>query len=120
MSADLKQRVAAICHALPGAELSTPFGEGYDSWKVGGRIFAQLGATTPGAAVKCASVEMAEMLRDTGRAGRAPYFHRSWVLLPDAVEEDELRHRLLASYDLIRGALPAGLRRALPPRMGEG
>jgi predicted DNA-binding protein (MmcQ/YjbR family) len=74
---------------------------------------------TPGVAVKCASVDMADMLRDTGLAGKAPYFHRSWVLLPDDVADGELTHRILASYDLIRAALPAATRQALPPRQSE-
>ena len=51
-------------------------------------------------------------------AERAPYFHRSWVYLPEGTAEDELRHRILRSYDLIRAALPKKAQAALPPRDG--
>lgn len=46
------------------------------------------------------------MLIDVGVGIKAPYFHKSWVLLPFETEEDELRHRLSESYPLIRGKLP--------------
>jgi hypothetical protein len=34
------------------------------------------------------------------------YFHRSWVNLPWGASERELRHRLAASYKLVRASLP--------------
>jgi predicted DNA-binding protein (MmcQ/YjbR family) len=108
--------VNTVCAALPGAEVSDPWGGGHDAWKVGGRMFACIGAITPGVAVKCADVETAEMLIAAGRAERARYFHRSWVTIPfDGAEEAEVAHRLRASYALIRAALPKKLRSALPP-----
>lgn len=107
-----------ICETLPGAEVSDPWGGGHDAWKVGGKMFACIGAIQKGVAVKTDGVEVAEMLIDAGVGERAPYFHRSWVLLPEGTAEDELRHRLLRSYDLIRGALPKKAQAALPPRTG--
>jgi len=69
---------------------------------------------TPGVSVKCADTATAAMLIDAGIAARAPYFHRSWVLLPEDVEEAELRHRIRNSYRIVRAGLPAGLRKTLP------
>lgn len=106
MSGDFRVRVAATCARLPGAEVSDPWGGGHDAWKVGGKMFACIGAVMPGVAVKCADVDTAAMLIDAGIAARAPYFHRSWVLLPEDTAEEELRHRLERAYAEIRGKLP--------------
>lgn len=114
----LRQRVAAICERLPGAEASDPWGGGHEAWKVGGKMFACIGAVTPGVSVKCADVETAGMLIEAGVGARAPYFHRSWLLLPEDAPEDELTHRVVASYDLVRGKLPRAVRAGLPEREG--
>ena len=58
----------------------------------------------PGVSVKTDSVETAQMLIDAGVGVKAPYFHRSWVNLPWGTSEDELRHRLTASYRLVAPA----------------
>lgn len=97
--------VNAICRAFPGAEVSDPWGGGHDAWKVGGKMFARIGAVMPGVSVKTDSVETAQMLIDAGVGVEAPYFHRSWVNLPWGTSRDELRHRLMASYKLVRSDL---------------
>ena len=66
----------------PAPRPRTPWGGGHDAWKVGGRMFACLGAASDGVSVKCADAETAQMLIEAGVAERAPYFHRSWVRLP--------------------------------------
>ncbi|MBS0563464.1 MAG: MmcQ/YjbR family DNA-binding protein [Proteobacteria bacterium] len=104
-----------ICAAFPGAEVSDPWGGGHDAWKVGGKMFACIGAVMPGVAVKCDSVETAEMLIDAGVARRAPYFHRTWVNLPFEADEEELSHRLRQSYRLIRAGLPKRVQADLAP-----
>jgi len=74
---------------------------------VGGKMFACIGAVTPGVSVKTPDIETAELLIEVGRAKKAPYFHRSWVLLPwGIVPEEEMRERLLASYRIVRSGLP--------------
>lgn len=98
--------VNAICRTFPGATCSDPWGGGHDAWKVGGKMFACIGAVLPGVSVKTDSIETAEMLIEVGVALRAPYLHRPWVTLPWTVPEDELRFRLANSYRLVRGALP--------------
>ncbi len=112
----LRDQVATLCAPLPGAEVSDPWGGGHDCWKVGGKIFALIGAETPGVSVKCRDAETAALLIDAGLGSRAPYLHRSWLRLPDDVDADELRHRIHTSYDIIRGGLPKKLRAALPER----
>lgn len=108
--------VTAICTTFPGAEVSDPWGGGHDAWKVGGKMFACIGSMDTGVAVKTADVETAQMLIDAGIGERAKYFHRSWVLLHWGTGEDELRHRLETSYDLIRAGLTKKLQATLPPR----
>jgi predicted DNA-binding protein (MmcQ/YjbR family) len=100
-----RKLVNAICRKLPGAEVSDPWGGGHDAWKVGGKMFACIGAVMPGVSVKTDSVETAQMLIEAGVGVKAPYFHRSWVNLPWATPEDELRYRLTASYNLVRASL---------------
>jgi predicted DNA-binding protein (MmcQ/YjbR family) len=52
--------VNAHCARLPGAEVSDPWGGGHDAWKVGGKLFALVGATEDhGVSVKCPDVETA-------------------------------------------------------------
>ena len=103
MSRDLVNR---ICAALPGAEVSDPWGGGHDCWKVGGKMFAVTGAINPTVSVKTDSIDTAEMLIEAGAAQRAAYMHRSWVALPLDAPEDELRHRIDVSYHIIRKTLP--------------
>jgi predicted DNA-binding protein (MmcQ/YjbR family) len=57
-----RETVNSICEAFPGAEVSDPWGGGHDAWKVGGKMFASIGAITPGVAVKTDSIDTASML----------------------------------------------------------
>lgn len=100
-----RETINALCAQFPGAEVSDPWGGGHDAWKVGGKMFASIGAVTPGVSVKTDSIETAQMLIDAGVGVKAPYFHRSWILLPFETEDDELRHRLTESYRLVRSKL---------------
>lgn len=101
-----------ICADMSGAVASDPTTE-LDSWKVGGKMFACFGDRIDGVCVKTDSVETATMLIDAGAAVKAPYFHKSWVLVGFDAPEEELRHRLLVSYDIIVKALPKKLRETL-------
>lgn len=114
-----RDTVNAICAALPGAEVSDPWGGGHDCWKVGGKMFAVIGAVTPTVSVKTDGVETVEMLVEAGVAQRAPYFHRSWIAIPLAAAEDELSHRIRSSYRLIRAALPRKVQATLRPLAEE-
>lgn len=108
--------VNRICSALPGAEVSDPWGGGHDCWKVGGKMFAAIGSRDLGVSVKCADLETADMLREIGMGIKAPYLHATWILIPwGRVDEAELTHRLRTSYILIRSTLTRAARAALPP-----
>ena len=110
-----REAINKICAAFPGAEVSDPWGGGHDAWKVGGKMFANIGAVTPGVSVKTDGIETAEMLIETGVGVKAPYFHRSWVLLPFDTPEGEFRHRLAESYRLVRRRLTKKVQATLEP-----
>lgn len=112
MSRDL---INQTCAALPGATHSDPWGGGHDAWKVGGKLFAVVGASDDhGVAVKCADVETARLLIEVGHAQKAPYFHASWVRLPwGLVPDAEMVERIGASYQVIRAGLPKKVQAAL-------
>jgi predicted DNA-binding protein (MmcQ/YjbR family) len=110
--------VNRICATFPGAEVSDPWGGGHDAWKVGGKLFACIGAIQTGVSVKTDSIETAQMLIDAGVGSKAPYFHRSWVYLPADCPKDELRHRLETSYRIVRAGLTKKAQAALPPADG--
>lgn len=101
--------VNRLCASLPGATAADPTTE-LDSWKVGGKMFACFGERIDGVCVKTDSIETATMLIDAGAATKAPYFHKSWVLVSFDSAEDELRHRIGVSYDIIFKALPKKVR----------
>ena len=101
-----RQLVNQICAALPGAEVSDPWGGGHDCWKVGGKIFALIGAMEDRVTVKCDGIAPASMLIDAGVAQKAPYMHRSWVALDCDAARDEMEHRIRQSYRIIRASLP--------------
>ena len=98
--------VNAICATFPGASVSDPWGGGHDAWKVGGKMFASMGAIMEGVSIKTDSVETAQMLIEAGVGKKAPYFHASWINIPWDMDEAELRARLVQSYTLIRSSLP--------------
>ena len=112
-----REFINQICAALPGAENSDPWGGGHDAWKVGGKMFASIGALGTGVSVKTPDIETATMLIDAGVGVKAPYFHRSWFHLPLDSDADELRHRLEASYDIVRSSLTKKLQATLPSRI---
>lgn len=102
-----------ICGALPGAELPAPDSGEHDAWKVGGKMFTHVFGQVPGFAVKTDSVETADMLISVDVAQKAPYFHRSWVMLPWSADIEEARHRIEASYHLVRAGLPKKVQASL-------
>ncbi len=108
-----RETVNAICKTLPGAEVSDPWGGGHDAWKIGGKMFASMGAIMHGVSIKTDSIETAGMLIEAGVGMRAPYFHRSWINISWDMEETELRQRLAVSYHLIRAGLPKKVQASL-------
>ena len=111
-----RDTINTICRALPGAQWSEPFGPGHDVWKVGYKIFAAIGAQGTGVSVKTPDIDTAQMLIDAGVGTKAPYFHRSWVRLPWETDADEMQHRLITSYDIVRASLTKKIQASLPLR----
>ncbi len=116
LNAAFRRSVDAICGSFPGAEKSDPWGGGHDAWKIGGKMFACIGAVQPGISVKTPNIETAEMLIEAGVGAKAPYFHKSWILLPEDTAIEDLRHRLEISYDTVRAGLTKKAQAILPPR----
>ncbi len=96
--------------------MSDPWGGGHDAWKIGGKMFACIGTACNGVSVKTPDVDTAQMLIEAGVGNKAPYFHRSWLLLPWETDAEEMRHRLTASYDIVRKSLTKKVQAELPPR----
>lgn len=111
-----RELVNEICATFPGAECSDPWGGGHDAWKVGGKMFASIGTKGLGVSVKTPDIETAQMLIEAGIGEKAPYFHRSWIMLGWNTDHDEMRHRLETSYDLVRASLTKKLQATLEPR----
>lgn len=107
-----RDEIDALCAAHAGATASDPTTE-LDSWKVGGKMFVCFGDRINGFCTKTDSIDTAQMLIDAGAATKAPYFHKSWVLVGFDVEAEEAVHRITVSYDIIRKALPKKIRDTL-------
>lgn len=107
-----RQEIDALCAAHKGATAADPTTE-LDSWKVGGKMFATFGDRINGVCLKTDSIETAAMLIDAGAATKAPYFHRSWVLVSFDADIDELKHRIDTSYAIIAKSLTKKVRDGL-------
>jgi predicted DNA-binding protein (MmcQ/YjbR family) len=101
-----------LCKVHAGATASDPTTE-LDSWKVGGKMFVCFGDRIDGFCTKTDSIETAQMLIDAGAATKAPYFHKSWVLVSMDVDAEEAAHRIVTSYEIIRKSLTKKVRDAL-------
>jgi predicted DNA-binding protein (MmcQ/YjbR family) len=105
--------LVAYCLAKPGAVPDTPWEEDLVA-KVGGKIFAFLGGG--GVGLKCGrdADDAAELrLRFPDTATVMPYIGRyGWnsIALDGAIEDDELRELVDASYDAVVARLPKRLR----------
>jgi len=107
-----RKTIDAFCAAHPGATAADPTTE-LDSWKVGGKMFACFGDRIDGVCVKTDSGETAAMLIDAGAATKAPYFHKSWVLVSFDADAEELKHRIDTSYAIVAKSLTKKVRDAL-------
>ncbi len=107
--------ISRICAALPGSELTHPFGDDLDVWKVSGKMFAVPGLNSGGVTLKCVSEDAALMLIEIGVAKRARYLKRGgWVTIDyDAMQDDDFRQRILDSYATVRKGLTKAQKAAL-------
>lgn len=98
--------VKRYCLSLPAVTLDHPFGPGHDAYKIGGRMFALIGAMD-GLSFKVSDIAYA-VLTETGRAAPAPYLARAkWVHLNDPADwpDDELTEHLVNAHALIAAKL---------------
>lgn len=95
-----------VCLALPGTTLDNPFGDDHDIYKVGGKMFAMVGAMG-GLSFKVSDIAHAVPTED-GRARPVPYLARAkWVHLDDSADwhEDELVEHLASAHTIVAGKL---------------
>lgn len=78
-------------------------------------MFACIGMKGDGVSLKCASIDEALHLEDLFGWPKAPYFHRSWVLVPLDTTPDELQFRIENSYRTVRASLTKTAQRGLAP-----
>jgi len=106
--------VQAVCMALPGVTLDHPWNPDHDAYKVGGKMFAVIGAAG-GLSFKVSDIAFA-VLTEGGRARPAPYMARArWVNLEDPSDwsDDELAEHLRIAHGLIVAKLTRKLRQEL-------
>jgi len=106
-----RKGIREACLALKGVTLDHPWGDDHDAYKVGGKMFALVGAMG-GLSFKVSDVAF-EILTESGKARPAPYLARArWVHL-DRIEDwpdEELIAYLREAHKLIAAKLPKGAR----------
>ena len=98
--------VGEACLALPGATMDHPFGPGHDAYKVGGKMFASVGAE--GRLSVKVSDSVYDVMAGEGRAATAPHLERAkWVHLADPGDwpDAELTDHLKSAHALIAAKL---------------
>ena len=115
-----RERALSQCAQLVGAELTYPFGDEVDVFKVGGKMFALASLDDDPArlTLKCDPDYASYLTQEF--ADISPGYHmnkRHWITLTLSTElsgglVDEL---IVDSYELIVSSLPASLRRELSP-----
>ncbi|WP_374275864.1 MmcQ/YjbR family DNA-binding protein [Brevundimonas sp.] len=106
--------VGRVCLALPGATLDHAFGDDHDVYRVGGKMFAMVGALG-GVSFKVSDIAF-QVLTEDGRARPAPYLARArWVHLDDPGDwpDDELADHLKTAHALIAARLTRKVRAEL-------
>lgn len=106
--------IGEICLALPVVTMDHPFGDDHDAYRVGGKMFAIVGAEG-GLSFKVSDIAYA-VLTESGRAAPAPYLARArWVHLADPAVWDaaELADHLKTAHGIIAAKLTRKARIAL-------
>ena len=104
------------CRALDGAERDQPFGPGTVVWKIHGHMFAAYTDPGEGLSVRTSNLARALAVIRRSRPASAPYLTGGgWVVLPWETPPEELRLRLIESYNLVRRDHP----RHDPPAAGD-
>ena len=94
---------------MPRTERATPFGPDTVVWKINGHMFAAYTETGAGLSVRTSDLTRALAVIRRSRPASAPYLTGGgWVLLPWETPPEELRLRLIESYNLVRRDWPEG------------
>ena len=115
----MQQCAAAQAEKLPGSELTHPFGEDWDVYKVRGKVFMLQTAITGEEIVtlKCAPDDARSLQEQY--AGIVPGYHmnkRHWITLsPGGLEAEFVRELVTDSYLLVVETLPRA-RRPVDPQ----
>ena len=111
-----REAVVARCRSLPGATEGYPFGEGVLVFKVGGKIFAILGATS--VSLKC-DPGFAVALREEYPAVSAGYHldkrHWNTIELDGSVPSDVVAEWIDDSHGLVMAGLSRAQRNSIDP-----
>lgn len=95
------------CRAMPRTERVTPFGPDTIVWKINGHMFAAYTETGAGLSVRTTDLPRALAVIRRSRPASAPFLTGGgWVLLPWETPPEELRLRLIESYNLVRRDWP--------------
>ena len=106
--------VEAFCLSRTAATVERPFGPDVQTFKVGGKIFAML-EDRGGLCFKASEIAY-ELLREQGRAERAPYLPRGGWLRVARVEDwdvQELSDLIAHSHTLVARGLTRKVRQSL-------
>jgi predicted DNA-binding protein (MmcQ/YjbR family) len=113
-----RRQALAACLKLSGAQLTNPFGDTSDVFKVSGRIFAAISQDEEGSLItlKCDPGYASSLI--SRHDDISPGYHMSkkhWisVRLNRSVPATLLRELITDSYDLVVAALPAPARGSL-------
>ena len=107
--------VERYCLSLKAAVAERPFGPSLLVFKVGGKIFALLNETEANVSFKASDIAN-ELLREQGRARRAPYLPRGgWLNVEhlDTWHQDELNDLIHWSYQRVMANLTRQARKDL-------
>lgn len=103
----LHEFVDRHCRALPRAERGQPFGPESVAWKINGHMFAFYTEYGEGLSLRTSNMARALAVIRKSRPASAPYLTaEDWVLLPWETRPEELRLRLIESYNLVRRDWP--------------
>jgi predicted DNA-binding protein (MmcQ/YjbR family) len=97
------------CRALPRAQRDQPFGPETVVWKINGHMFAFYTADGEGLSLRTSNLARALAVIRKSRPLSAPYqTGGDWVVLPWETPPEELRLRLIESYNIVRLNWPNG------------
>ncbi|SJN13173.1 Uncharacterized protein conserved in bacteria [Leucobacter sp. 7(1)] len=121
---ELQRRAADRTEELPGSELTHPFGEAWDVWKVQGKVFMLQSevAGEPIVTLKSAPAD-SQVLRDA-HDDITPGYHmnkRHWITLRPggSLDAQMVEDLVTESYLLVVEQLPQRLRPVNPDTFGQ-